>query len=225
MPATRSRKSFPILRASIYPPSSPPTGWTGARSTSCSADCRTAPLTPRSPSSRKVSKSSTCRRTSDCAIPELYAEWYGGEHLRAETSEGRRLRPDRALSRQDQECARSLPAPDAIQLPCCSLCCRWSRRSSSSRRHHHRCEVGRVRCRPYAQAEHPVLRNGRGALALRHRQSSPCAGNRAGAWARRTLCRDRQFHAASRADVARRALHLLRAACPAKRRLPICAAL
>ena len=36
------------------------------------------------------------------------------------------------------------------------------------------------------EAEHPVLRNGRGALALRHRQSSPCAGNRAGAWARRT---------------------------------------
>ena len=144
---------------------------------------------------------------------------------RAGTAQGRRLRADRALSRQDQERAdRRLPR---------LLSDRGAARAAAAgqgeahrcRRHHHRCQVGRLRCRPYAQAEHPLLRSGRGALALRHRQSSPRAGDRAGAWARRRLCRDRQFHAASRADVARRALHLLCAACPAKRRLPICAPL
>ena len=41
---------------------------------------------------------------------------------------------------------------------------------------------------PHAQAEHSVLRSGRGAVALRHRQSPPCAGDRAGAWIGRGRC-------------------------------------
>ena len=35
--------------------------------------------------------------------PKLYAEWYGNEHSAPELHQGRRLRADRALSRQDQK--------------------------------------------------------------------------------------------------------------------------
>ena len=46
--------------------------------------------------------------------------------------------------------------------------------------HHHRCEVGRLRRGPQPEAEYLVLGSGRGALALRHRQSPPRARDRAG---------------------------------------------
>ena len=47
-------------------------------------------------------------------------------------------------------------------------------------RHHHRREVGRVRRRARPEAEHALLRGGRGAVALFGRQAPPCAGDRAG---------------------------------------------
>ena len=110
----------------------------------------------------------------------------------------------------------SSPVPAAIRPPCCSRCCRSCKaklieaddiiidaKSGVSRRW------------PHAQAEHPLLGSGRGALALRHRQPPPRAGDRAGAQCRGRRPRHRQLHAASRAHEPGRAVHLLR---PARRK-------
>ena len=112
--------------------------------------------------------------------PKTYAEWYGGEHSAPElikdavyglTEHYRdKIRRARIVA-----LPRLLSDRRAARAPA-------ARQSEADRRgrHHHRCQVGRLRRRPLAEAEHPVLRGGRGAFAVRHRQSSPCAGDRAG---------------------------------------------
>ena len=145
--------------------------------------------------------------------PTLYAEWYGNEHSAPQ------LIKDAVYGltehyRDKIKTARLVACPGcyptAVLLALLPLA---KAKLIASDGHHHRCEVRRLGRRPHAEAEHPVLGSGRGALALRHRQSPPRAGDRAGAGRRRGRCRHRQLHAASCADVARRALHLLCAAC------------
>ena len=154
---------------------------------------------------RHVGRFSPARSEALCRMVRQRAQ-------RARADQGRGLRADRALSRQDQNSAarglsrllsdrRAAGAPAACQGE-----------ADRARRHHHRCQVRRLRRRPHAEAEHLVFGSGRGALALRHRQSPPRARDRAGARTGLRHCRHHQLHAASCADVARRALHLLCAA-------------
>ena len=144
--------------------------------------------------------------------PKLYAEWYANEHSAPE------LIKDAVYGltehyRDKIRTARLVACPGcyptAVLLALLPLA---KAKLIAARRHHHRCQVRRLRRRSHAEAEHSVFGGGRGALALRHRQSPPRAGDRAGARTGLRHCRHHQLHAASCADVARRALHLLCAA-------------
>ena len=113
--------------------------------------------------------------------PAVYAEWYGGEHGAPQLLKG-------AVYGLTEHYAEKIKTARLVACPGCyptavllALLPLAKGKLIKSRRHHHRCEVRCLGGRPHAQAEHPVLGGGRGALALRHRQSPPRAGDRAGA--------------------------------------------
>ncbi len=112
-----------------------------------------------------------------------YAEWYGGEHSAPELHAGAVYGLTEHY-RDEIKSARLVACPGcyptAVLLALLPLV---KSRADRERRHHHRRQVRRVRRRAHAEAEYSVLRSGRGAVALWHRQPSPCAGDRAGAWA------------------------------------------
>ena len=117
--------------------------------------------------------------------PATYEKWYGGPH--------------RALDLQAQAVygltEHYREAIGSARLVACPgmLSDRRAHAASAAgqggphrrRRSCHRRQVGRLGGRAVAEAEHPVLRGGRGAVALWHRQPPPRPGDRAGDLARR----------------------------------------
>ena len=184
------------------------------------ADCRTAPRMPRSPSCRNVSRVIDMSADFRLRDPRTLCRVVWRRASARRNSEGRRLRADRALSRQDQDMRGSLPAPAAIRPPCCSRCCRWPRRSSSL------ADDIIIDAKSGVSGAGRTLKQnilfsetgeGLSPYGIGSHRHVPEIEQELGLAARR--CRHRQLHAASRADVARRAVHLLCAGLPAKRRL------
>ena len=116
-------------------------------------------------------------RLRDTAI---YENWYGHEHRR------RSCRSE-AVYGLTEHYRDEDPRGAAGRLPgllsdrgAARARCRSSRPTDRRQRHRHRRQVGRLRRRPRPEAEHPVHRSRRGAVALFGRQASPRAGDRAG---------------------------------------------
>ena len=181
MPGSRWRKCSRILPASMLPKLVTPdeVNWDDVDVVFCGLPHGTAHAEiAKLPERIKIIDMSADFRLRD---PKLYAEWYANEHsapalikaavygLTEHYRDKIRGGAARGLSRllSDRRAAGAAAARQG--------------EADRERRHHHRRQVRRLRRRSHAEAEHSVLRSGRGALALRHRQSPPRAGDRAGA--------------------------------------------
>ena len=156
-----------------------------ARSTWCSAACRTArrrtwcATLPRGP---KVVDLSADFRLRD---PELYERDLRPAAPRDRAPAGRRLRPDRARARGDPR-DRSRRQPRLLPDHRAAAAAAAARgRPDRARPDHHRRQVGRDRRRPRRQGGVAAQRGQRGPARLRGRQPPPRAGDRAGPGGRR----------------------------------------
>ena len=147
--------------------------------------------------------------------PKTYAEWYGAPHSAPALIKSAVY----GLTEHYRDAIRkarlvACPGcyPTAVLLALLPLA---TREAHPGRRCDHRREVGRLGRRPHAETEPSIRGSRRGALALRHRQSPSCAGDRAGAWACGGRAGEGELHPASRPHGPRRALHLL---CSAQRK-------
>jgi hypothetical protein len=142
---------------------------------------------------------------------DTIAQWYGHEH-RALELQGEAVYGLTEFYREKIAAARLVACPGCYPTAVLLALVPLQEQADRCRRHRHRREVGRHRRRPRAEAEHAVQRGGRGAVALFGRHPPPRAGDRAGDRRRGRQRGDRELHAASDPDGARRTLHVLRQA-------------
>ena len=121
------------------------------------ADCRTARRMPRSPSCRKRIKIIDMSADFRLRDPKLYAEWYANEHSAPELIKAAVY----GLTEHYRDKITHSAAGGLSRL----LSDRRAARAAAARQgeadrergHHHRRQVGRLRRRAHAQAEHSVL--------------------------------------------------------------------
>ncbi len=134
------------------------------------------------------------------ADPAAYAHWYGHAHAAPALQKGGGLRPDRSLPLADQGGAVGRQSRLLHHLRRARAHSSLEGQGDRSRRDRHRRQVGHDRCGQGGQGGDAVLGSLGGLSCLRRRPPSPHVRARPGVFARRRPRRDRDLHAAPRAD-------------------------